>query len=701
MLATVPTKKVVLPMLILLSLITVTQAATTNLYFYHLGFIGTSLSLYPNPNTCPSIRAVACNGSQWGTDGGSCDLVYFYNSTEGQWKVWNASKPDSENTLTCITSGYAYWFHVNKTGLTNDIVGTIIDPINDPAWGTMQPGWNLMGWTSDYDMNISDAVPLIYGNWSKNITRVWHYANNTDLIEPYWPENSSAIFFTYYNASYWVCVEDDTNVGFCEVSEPPLMPWQNQRPELLDASVTPSTGDTSTTFTFTVTYKDSDDDAPSIARVWIDGTAYDMTGNGSTDYTTGVTYSYSTTLSAGVHSYWFEFNDGVDHVYSDGSNTLKSPKKGNYSLSVSQGPEPPNAVITANPTNGQEPLTVSFDASQSTDPNDDITGYYWDFGDGNTDSGVTVTHTYSTAGTYTVTLTVVDSNGFTDNDTVVISVSVNNPPTADFSWGAARSTGKTYQFQDKSSDDGAVVKWNWEFGDGTTSSDQNPSHSYTSPGNYTVCLTVWDDKGLNSTTCKTLEVVNDAPTAVITANVSSGYVPLSVSFDAGSSTDDFSIVSYHWDFGDGTTSDEKTITHTYHAPGKYTVSLTVTDEYGLTNSASIIVEVWDLFTPKIGVIGKHTWSEGGSAWLAPAYSKLYDTCEWEYYKEFTDGRRFKHTVSFNPKNPNGKDLLRISWSNDCIVKVTLECVKGDITKKASLVINNIKPFQGKRKYKIT
>jgi hypothetical protein len=107
------------------------------------------------------------------------------------------------------------------------------------------------------------------------------------------------------------------------------MPWQNQRPTLSGGGVNPPSGDTTDDFTFSVTYTDSDNDAPTAARVIIDGTPHDMTGSGTT-YSSGVTYNYTTTLSAGSHTFRFEFNDGTNHIYYDGSGVRKLPEQSTF-----------------------------------------------------------------------------------------------------------------------------------------------------------------------------------------------------------------------------------------------------------------------------------------------------------------------------------------------------------------------------------
>ena len=98
--------------------------------------------------------------------------------------------------------------------------------------------------------------------------------------------------------------------------------------------------------------------------------------------------------------------------------------------------QPPVASFTATPPSGEAPLMVGFDAAASTDPDGTIVSYYWNYGDGTTGSGALVNHNYTTAGDYTVILTVTDNNGSTDSATSTVPVSaptappVDQPPTA-------------------------------------------------------------------------------------------------------------------------------------------------------------------------------------------------------------------------------------------------------------------------------
>jgi len=168
--------------------------------------------------------------------------------------------------------------------------------------------------------------------------------------------------------------------------------------------------------------------------------------------------------------------------------------------------------------------------------------------------------------------------------------------------------GKEVQFQAEASDpDGKVEKYEWSFGDGKRSTEQNPKHIYEQGGDYTVTLIVTDDKKATSRVSIKIRI-NYEPEAVATAKIAgyegplkavSGDVPLKVEFDGSKSKDkDGRIASFHWDFGDGSTSSEINPAHTYVQTGSYQVSLTVIDDRGAKGSDVVLV---DVLTPPITV----------------------------------------------------------------------------------------------------
>jgi len=164
------------------------------------------------------------------------------------------------------------------------------------------------------------------------------------------------------------------------------------------------------------------------------------------------------------------------------------------------------------------------------------------------------------------------------------------PPVADFSFTPSNPTRADFvHFYDKST--GTITSWEWKFGDGSTSNDQNPSHKYTDKKTFTVTLTVSGPAGTD-TASKQITVSNAQPVPSFTYNPPNPLENQSVSFDASYSTDpDGSISSYSWNFGDGSTGTGKTVQHAYTSGGTYTVTLTVTDNDGESISMQKVITV--------------------------------------------------------------------------------------------------------------
>ncbi len=142
--------------------------------------------------------------------------------------------------------------------------------------------------------------------------------------------------------------------------------------------------------------------------------------------------------------------------------------------------------------------------------------------------------------------------------------------------------------------DGSIMSYSWNFGDGSSGSGINASHSYTSTGSYTVVLTIEDNDGLLNSTEQLITVSSSSDPEVPVATFTYGQVEgFTVTFDASGSTDNNGIVSYFWIFGDNSFGTGEMVTHTYAAEGAYTVSLEVRDEDGKRNSLTQVVTVGD------------------------------------------------------------------------------------------------------------
>jgi len=207
-------------------------------------------------------------------------------------------------------------------------------------------------------------------------------------------------------------------------------------------------------------------------------------------------------------------------------------------------------------------------------------------------------YTFTTPGTYEVVLTVSDAEGLTDTATVTITV--NNSNMAPIAIASATPLSGlsplVVNFSSSgSTDDTGIVSYEWDFGDGASSDQANPTHTYVGIGTYTAILTVRDAEGLSASASVQIEVVplNAAPVAVASSNIETGEAPLLVQFTGSASTDDKEIVEYFWDFDDGVTSTEVNPSHVFNFAGTFQVVLRVEDEEGLSDSTTLTIVVTD------------------------------------------------------------------------------------------------------------
>src|SRR5712692_10377339 len=342
--------------------------------------------------------------------------------------------------------------------------------------------------------------------------------------------------------------------------------------------------------------------------------SFTVTGNNTV---TGSTVSFNGGASSDpdgtVVSYAWTFGDGgtgtgvtATHVYTTAGTftvtltvTDNSGSIGSASAKVGVVDRPPVASFTVTGNNTVTGSTVSFNAGASVDPDGTIASYAWTFGDGGTATGVTATHVYAAAGTFTPTLTVTDNSGSTGTKSVKVGV-VDRPPTASFTvTGNNTAFGSTVSFNAGASadPDGTIASYAWTFGDGGSSTGVTSTHVYAAGGTFNVTLTVTDNSG--STGTKSVKVVATQPTdlppvASFTVTGNNTVTGSTVSFNGGASSDpDGTVVSYAWTFGDGGTGTGVTATHVYTTAGTFTVTLTVTDNSGSIGSASAKVGVVD------------------------------------------------------------------------------------------------------------
>jgi len=308
----------------------------------------------------------------------------------------------------------------------------------------------------------------------------------------------------------------------------------------------------------------------------------------------------STPGSATITSWQWAFGDG-------GTSTARSPShtytvSGSYTVSLtvtsSAGQDTqtktsylnvsssvfPTAQFSGSPTSGQAPLTVQF-TDQSTPGSSPVTAWSWSFGDGATSAARSPSHTYTVAGSYTVSLTVTTSAGQdTQTKTSYVNASSSVAPTAQFSGSPTSGAAPlTVQFTDQSTPGSSqITAWLWSFGDGSTSTAQDPSHVYAAAGSYTVSLKVLTSAGQNTQTRTNYVAVSSPvpPTAGFSGSPTNGSAPLAVQFTDESTSGSAPITSWSWTFGDGGTSSAQNPRHTYTAAGSHTVRLIVASSAG-------------------------------------------------------------------------------------------------------------------------
>lgn len=306
-----------------------------------------------------------------------------------------------------------------------------------------------------------------------------------------------------------------------------------------------------------------------------------------------------------IVTYTWDFGDGSTATGATASHTYAVEGEYSISLSVTDNgaathmstaqvtvaqadAKIPTAVFSSEVTG----LAAAFEAGESSAGTGTIDAYAWNFGDGNTAAGVSISHEYEAAGQYEVALTVTNSAG--ESNTLIQQVTV-EPPGAVGTFTSSTSGLQAYfDASASSSVAGEIVEYVWQFGDGSSGSGVTAEHVYAADGQFTVTLTVEDELGATSTAEQNIIVSNATPAAAFSSSIDG----LKAVFDGSSSTDpDGELVSYEWDFGDGASGAGESPEHSYSHPGEYEVVLTVTDGGGLTDARTQRISVTD---PDVG-----------------------------------------------------------------------------------------------------
>lgn len=342
-------------------------------------------------------------------------------------------------------------------------------------------------------------------------------------------------------------------------------------------------------------------------------------------FTTGLQYVFkaddSTSPNGKITDYNWDFGGGVTYDTKTVNHTFEAA--GTYEItltvideedkeaekvkviSVNPPKGSPKAKISTQPAIGADdlslqgtiPFTVNFDASGTTDSDNNIVDYEWDFtGDGFADQfGEKVSHTFTEEGTFTVTLKVIDADDNSGKASIAVTVesqgviAILNTDKID---GNVPLT-VTFDASASSYVDGSITSYEWDFGDGSSVKlgDASVTHKYTEIGTFTATVTVISSDNTKASDSVAITVREIPLTACFEPAFMTGEAPLENIFDPGCSSG--TIAGYFWDFGDGSTASSVKPSHTFTSPGTYPVLLEITDSDNNISTVTVEVVVTD------------------------------------------------------------------------------------------------------------
>lgn len=339
---------------------------------------------------------------------------------------------------------------------------------------------------------------------------------------------------------------------------------------------------------------------PPVAMLGVSPTS----GNGPLTVSASTSGSYDPDGS--IASTVIDFGDGsapvsaasASHIYTGaGTFTVTATVTDNMGASaaktarVSVTNQPPVAVLSVSPGSGYGPLTISASTAESYDPDGTIAASSINFGDGSSAAGPAASHTYSTAGVYTVIATVTDNSGASSSSSTAVTVKaaeviVTSPSNGAITISPVQVVAGGFS--------GFPVTAMQIYLDGVLYYSASGAALNTGinvpPGTHALVVKGWDNSGRSF--MKSLTLTVDQPIATITLNSSSILVGGSVTASSAGSSDPYgSIAASQIDFGDGTIVSASSATHQYKAAGNYTVKATVTDNLGASATAWTSVTV--------------------------------------------------------------------------------------------------------------
>jgi PKD repeat protein len=302
-------------------------------------------------------------------------------------------------------------------------------------------------------------------------------------------------------------------------------------------------------------------------------------------------FNSTSTSQNDIISYGWHFGDGHEGDGNDPYHTYEEPGTYVVCLRIEDNTGCVSEIcheVTVEPLSGdchaqftweQIPGTLQIHFNSTSTSQNDIVSYVWHFGDGTEGDGNDPYHTYDQPGVYLVCLIITDSEGCVSD--VCHEVTVGEPEGdchAEFTWEQIPGSLQIH-FNSTSTSENDIISYGWHFGDGSQGDGNDPYHTYDQPGTYVVCLRIEDNTGCVSEICHEVTVEGEQSGCHASFNWEQFQDSLAIHFNS-TSTSEHDIISYHWNFGDGSEGDGQNPNHTYDEPGVYLVCLIITDSEG-------------------------------------------------------------------------------------------------------------------------
>lgn len=334
--------------------------------------------------------------------------------------------------------------------------------------------------------------------------------------------------------------------------------------------------------------------------------------------TPSVTHSGQPTFDTG-HQFWVgsyapQTSDpgGLWSLIVNATDSPIPPNSGTSSAAITLQDRAPVASFTPSQSTAPTGTSITFDGTASYDPDGTITSYSWTFGDGYTGTGAVVSHSFSPAQVYTVTLTVIDNGGKTNSTLVQVTVT-DRPPTVSYtSSPSSPTTGQTVTLTISSFDpDGSVVQTLVAWGDGTSDllsgAATSDTHSYGSTGSstsqsFTVAVTVTDNSGSIRSSSASITITDRPPAVAFTPSSTAIVTGQNVTLTISAADPDGTVSSKQVNWGDGTidvlSASAMSDSHNYASTGTaiskvITITVSANDNSGSTGSSSSSITLSD------------------------------------------------------------------------------------------------------------